>query len=356
MTSVTQKTAAAVYSFPVDPLLVIGYAGALAVGLTLGLLGGGGSILTIPLLVYVFRLPPVDATGYSMFIVGVAALAGAGGYFRRGWLNLRVALLFVAPSVLAVYLTRHYVMPALPESWMVSLPAGPRPALLVPLLAATGLAFWLMRRDPRRADAAHRALLLAVPAAVAVYVTRRYVIPLFPSEGFGAGPFSLSRDLAIMLLLAAVMLITGVAMLRGRDEHDVPAPSADGRAERLPAARLGAQGVVVGVLTGVLGAGGGFLITPALVLLAKLPIRTAVGTSLLIIGVNSLTGFAGDLHRAAPAWPMLLALTGLALAGVAGGAALSARVPAALLRRGLGALLAVMAAVIVVAETLQGRG
>lgn len=339
-----------------DPASFIGYAGALAVGLTLGLLGGGGSILTIPLLVYVFRLPPVDATGYSMFIVGVAALAGAFGYFRRGWLNVRVALLFVAPSVLAVYLTRHYVMPTLPESWAVVLPTGPRLALLVPLVAVTGLAFWLVRREHWRLAAVHRALLLAVPAAVAVYVTRRYLIPLFPVDGVGAGPLSVSRDLAIMLLLAAVMLATGIAMLRGRDEHDIPAPSADGRAERLPAARLGLQGIIVGVLTGVLGAGGGFLITPALVLLAKLPIRTAVGTSLLIISVNSLTGFVGDLHRATPAWPMLLALTGLALAGVAGGAALSARVPAQQLRRGLGGLLTIMALVIVAAETLTGRG
>jgi len=337
--------------------MLAGCLGALVVGAVLGVLGGGGSILTIPLLVYVLRLPPVEATGYSMFIVGFAALAGAFGYFKRGWLNVRVALLFVAPSVLAVYLTRHYVMPALPERLAVGLPAlstGPTAPLLVPLVAATGLAFWLARRERWRLAATHRALVLAVPAAVAVYVTRRYAVPLFPIEGLGAGPLMITRDLAIMLLLALVMLATGIAMLRGRDDTTVRGVAADG-ASRLPLVRLGVQGVAVGVLTGALGAGGGFLITPALVLLAKLPIRTAVGTSLLIVSINSLTGFVGDLHRAAPDWNLLFVLTALALAGVAGGAAVSARLPAALLRRGLGGLLAGMSVVIVIAEIMMRR-
>jgi uncharacterized protein len=339
--------------------MLAGYIGALIVGAVLGVLGGGGSILTIPLLVYVLRLPPVDATGYSMFIVGVAALAGAFGYFKRGWLNVRVALLFVAPSVLAVYLTRHYVMPALPERMTLGLPAlssGPSAALLVPLIAITAFAFWLVRRDHWRLAATHRALMLAVPAAVAVYVTRRYALPLFPVDGMNAGPLMISRDLAIMLLLAVVMLATGLAMLRGRDESTVEHGSGSGALPlRLPLLRLGIQGVAVGVLTGALGAGGGFLITPALVLLAKLPIRTAVGTSLLIVSINSLTGFVGDLHRATPAWPLLLTLAGLALIGVAGGATFSARLPAAHLRRGLGWLLTGMSAVVIIAEILTRR-
>lgn len=339
--------------------MLAGYIGALVVGAVLGVLGGGGSILTIPLLVYVLRLPPVDATGYSMFIVGFAALAGAFGYFKRGWLNVRVALLFVAPSVLAVYLTRHYVMPALPEHLSVGFPtlsAGPSAALLIPLLAITAFAFWLARHDRWRLAATHRALVLAVPAAVAVYLTRRYALPLFPVEGVATGPLQVSRDLAIMLLLAAVMLATGLAMLRGRDESTVDDAYGNGRATaRLPLVRLGIQGVSVGVLTGALGAGGGFLITPALVLLAKLPIRTAVGTSLLIVSINSLTGFVGDLHRAAPDWSLLLSLAGLALVGVAGGAAFSARLPAALLRRGLGWLLTGMSVVVLVAEILTRR-
>jgi uncharacterized membrane protein YfcA len=339
-----------------DVMMIAGLAGALTMGILLGVLGGGGSILTIPLLVYVLGLTPVEATGYSMFIVGTAALAGAFGYYRRGWLNLRVALLFVAPSVLAVYLTRHYVMPALPERFsfgVADFSRGPDFAVFALLLAATIVAFLWMRCDRWRLRETHRALVLAVPAAVAVYVTRRYALPLFPENGLGAGHLSISRDLATMLLLAVVMLATGIAMLRGRDDvtvDDVPDTSG---AARLPLLRLGLQGGTVGVLTGALGAGGGFLITPALVLLAKLPLRIAVGTSLLIVGINSLTGFAGDLHRATPDWPLLLTLTGLALGGVILGATVSTRLPAALLRRGLGWLLTVMAFLILAAELMR---
>lgn len=336
--------------------MLAGLAGALVVGVVLGVLGGGGSILTIPLLVYVLGFKPVEATGYSMFIVGTAALVGASGYHRRGWLNLRVALLFVAPSVLAVYLTRHYVMPALPERFSLGLEGFTRGAgftALAMLLIATAFSFWWTRRERRRLSATYRALVLAVPAAVAVYVTRRYALPLFPADGLGTGALSISRDLATMLLLVVVMLATGIAMLRGRDDvtvNDVPRTAGP---IRLPLLRLGLQGIAVGMLTGVLGAGGGFLITPALVLLAKLPLRIAVGTSLLIVALNSLTGFVGDLHHGAHDWPLLITLTGLALGGVVLGAAVSARLPAALLRRGLGWLLTIMAVVIFVAELVR---
>ncbi len=332
--------------------MLIGHAGALVVGVVLGILGGGGSILTIPLLVYVLGLPPVDATGYSMFIIGTAAFAGTFGYYRRGWLNVRVALMFIMPSVLAVYLTRHYVLPTLPERFSVDLPAmSPSVVmlLLIPLVAATALVIRSARRAQWRMAPTHRALILAMPAAVTVYVMRRYALPLFPAEGLGSGPVSVSRDLAIMLLLSAVMLATGVAMLRGRDEGTVEGvlPAA---APRLPLLKLGLQGVAVGVLTGALGAGGGFLITPALAMLAKLPIRVAVGTSLLIVSVNSLTGFVGDLHRATLDWPLLATLSACALVGVTVGAAVSARLPAAVLRRGLGWVLTVMALVILAVE------
>lgn len=349
-----------------DIMILISSAGALVVGVVLGVLGGGGSILTIPLLVYVLGLPPVDATGYSMFIIGIAAFAGTFGYYRRGWLNIRIALMFIVPSVLAVYLTRHYVMPAFPERFSIDVPDvsyGLGTGLLVLLGIATVFVFRLARpsrkvtgktgtrQETEKAGgmaAMHRALILAIPAAVTVYVMRRYALPLFPVDGLGTGPVSVSRDLAIMLLLAAVMLATGVAMLRGRDDSTVSGAVPD--ASRLPLLRLGIQGVVVGILTGTLGAGGGFLITPALVLLAKLPIRVAVGTSLLIVSINSLTGFAGDLHRAAFDWVLLGTLSACALVGVSVGATVSARLPAALLRRGLGWLLTVMAVVILVIE------
>lgn len=337
-----------------DPLLLVGYAGAVAVGAVLGVLGGGGSILTIPLLVYLFRLPPLEATGYSLFIVGVASLAGVAGSIRRGWLNYRVALAFVAPSLLAVYLTRHYLLPALPTTLRIG--GGPHAAWIFVLTAGTALAFWLLRNARWKRPAVHRALMLAVPAAIAVYIMRGLVLPALPEDGFSLGGLVVSRDLALMLLLAIVMLVTGVAMLRGRSGRDPVAPDgatgdATSPARRFAGLILGAQGLAVGSLTGIVGAGGGFLITPALILLARLPVRHAVGTSLLIIAINSLAGFLGDLHRAAPDWRLLLTLAGLALAGVAAGSAVSERIPAVHLRRGLGALLVIMALVIVVAES-----
>jgi uncharacterized membrane protein YfcA len=213
-----------------------------------------------------------------------------------------------------------------------------------------------LRNARWKRPAVHRALMLAVPAAIAVYIMRGLVLPALPEDGFSLGGLVVSRDLALMLLLAIVMLVTGVAMLRGRSGRDPVAPDGATGDVTSPARRfagliLGAQGLAVGSLTGIVGAGGGFLITPALILLARLPVRHAVGTSLLIIAINSLAGFLGDLHRAAPDWRLLLTLTGLALAGVAAGSAVSERIPAAHLRRGLGALLVIMALVIVVAES-----
>jgi uncharacterized membrane protein YfcA len=330
-----------------------GFAGALVVGVVLGVLGGGGSILTIPLLVYLFRLPPVVATGYSMFIVGIASLAGVAGSFRRGWLNTRVAMAFVAPSLLAVYLTRHYVLPAVPQTFRIE--GGPRAAALIALIFATLLAFWLVRHARWKRPAIHRALILAVPAAIAVYVMRRVVLPAFPADGFVFGSTTVSRDLALMLLLAIVMLVTGVAMLRGGARCE-PAPESaqpSSTVESLPtfaALILGLQGFAVGALTGLIGAGGGFLITPSLILLARLPVRHAVGTSLLIIAINSLTGFLGDLHRATPDWNLLVPLAGLSLAGATVGTALAARVPATQLRRALGILLTFMSLCILFTE------
>ncbi len=327
-----------------DPLVLAGYVSALAVGACLGLLGGGGSILTIPVLVYLFGIAPLQATGYSLFLVGVVALAGTIGYSRKGWLDMRVAAVFVAPSVLAVYLTRHYLLPWLPETLAVSLEAGARPLLLLLLIAATVGAFlWIRAGRPVHPDF-RRALLLAIPAVVAVYAMRRLVVPSLPEELFGIAGFALARDQAIMLLLAIVMLITGALMLRRRNEvatdADVP----------LQPLMLTLQGVLVGGLTGIIGAGGGFLITPALIAFARLPVKVAVGTSLLIISVNSLAGFAGDLGHAEIRWGFLLGITGLALAGLLAGMRLAARIPGHALRKALGVLLVGLAVAIFALE------
>lgn len=332
-----------------DPLLLAGYAGALAVGLCLGLLGGGGSILTIPVLVYLFGIAPLQATGYSLFLVGVVAFAGTIGYTRKGWLDARAAAVFVAPSVLAVYLTRHYLLPRFPETLAVSIEAGARPLFVILLVAATVAAFLWIRAGRTVHPDFRRALLLAVPAVVAVYAMRRLIVPSLPEELVGPAGLALARDQAVMFLLAAVMLITGTLMLRPRREvaTDAEVP--------LQPLMLTLQGVLVGGLTGIIGAGGGFLITPALIAFARLPVKVAVGTSLLIISVNSLAGFAGDLGHADIRWGFLLGITGLALAGVLSGMRLAARIPGESLRRALGLLLVGLAAIILALE-LTGTG
>jgi uncharacterized membrane protein YfcA len=347
-----------------DSWTLLSYLGAVTVGGVLGLLGGGGSILTIPLLVYGFRLPPVVATGYSLFIVGIAALAGSLGYMHRRWLSYRLAFLFVAPSALVVHVTRHYIVPALPETLSIQ-PRGPGGfAGLLLLGGASAAALWMARgRDPR-ISAARRALALAVPAVLAVTLMRGWLLPSLPERAVH-GTFVFSRDHAILWLLALVLLASGLGMLRG-PEADAHTPETDGpgglgrgttRAKPgFPVLKLGSLGVLVGILTGILGAGGGFLVTPALVMFARLPIRVAVGTSLLIISANSLAGFAGEIGHASPDWPFLLTLTGLTLAGVAAGSAFSARLPGHALRRALGLLLTGVAVLIVIAETAALRG
>jgi uncharacterized membrane protein YfcA len=331
------------------------YLGALAVGAVLGLLGGGGSILTIPLLVYGFHLPPVVATGYSLFIVGLAALAGTFGYMRRGWLSYRMAFLFVAPSALVVHVTRHYVLPALPDT--LSLPSSglQGAAGLLALGGITVLAFWWTRGKDSRYAAARRTLALLMPAVLAVTVVRGWLLPNIPTHTVH-GSLTFSRDHAIMWLLAVVLMASGLGMLRSPEAAAKGSGSESAPPAPFPILKLGALGICVGALTGILGAGGGFLVTPALVLLARLPIRVAVGTSLLIIAMNSLAGFAGELEHARPDWTLLLILTGLALSGVTLGSAFSARVPAFLLRRSLGWLLTGVSILIAVAEISTMRG
>ncbi|TNE30181.1 MAG: sulfite exporter TauE/SafE family protein [Alphaproteobacteria bacterium] len=212
---------------------ILGYIAAFIMGLTLGSLGGGGSILTVPILVYLMDVPPVTATGYSLLIVGAAAAFGALRYYRQGLVNVRAAVTFAVPSVVAVYLTRAFLMPAIPD----------------PLVSA---------------------------------------------------PVTLGKDMVIMVLFATLMVAAAVMMLRNSRKLTPP------KEAQHPVILLVIEGAVVGVVTGILGAGGGFLIVPALVLLIGMPMKEAVGASLLIIALKSLIGFIGDLQAGiALQFPML---------------------------------------------------
>ncbi|MDX9759399.1 MAG: sulfite exporter TauE/SafE family protein, partial [Bacteroidota bacterium] len=210
-----------------------GFIAALIIGMTLGLIGGGGSILTVPSMVYLSGIAPMPATAYSLFVVGLTALVGSVAYMRKGLVDYHTAFVFGAPSLVAVFLTRHSLMPALPLEF-----------------------------------------------------------------GMVAG-LTITRDLALMLLFAVLMIAASVSMIR---RGKVPISSVPPRSS-YPLVLL--EGSVVGVLTGLVGAGGGFLIIPALVVLARLPMNVAVGTSLLIIAVKSLIGFTGDLSRMDVNWAFL---------------------------------------------------
>lgn len=244
----------------------LGYLASLLVGVALGLVGGGGSILMVPILVYLFQVHPVRATGYSLFVVGVASLIGAWQYGRQGLLAVKQGLAFALPAFVGVLVARRFFLPALPD------------------------VIW---------ETAHG---------------------------------TLTKDMAIMVAFAVVMVLASRAMIRPPKQHD-KAPDASGGLS----VRFSLQGLGVGFVTGVLGAGGGFLVVPPLVLLGGLPMKTAVGTSLMIIAANSLWGFATDLMAGKTVqWPFLLGVTTMAGLGIFMGQRLAAKVPGEHLKKGFG--------------------
>lgn len=258
-----------------------GYILAVVIGGTLGLLGGGGSILTVPVLVYVVGIAPTAATAYSLFVVGLSALVGALGYLRRGQARVDIA-------------------------------AG-----------------------------------LGVPAVLAVYGTRRFLVPAIPNTLFTAGSVVVTRDVLIMVLFAVLMITASLSMIRGR--RGAQAHGGLDGVRFLAVVVL--EGLVVGVLTGLVGAGGGFLIVPVLVVLTGLPMKTAVGTSLLIIAGKSLLGFLGDVGSAmAITWSFLLPFAALTVAGIFVGMAASRRVDAQRLKPAFGWFVLVAGAAILLRE------
>ncbi|MCU0354717.1 MAG: sulfite exporter TauE/SafE family protein [Cytophagales bacterium] len=260
---------------------IIGYVGALLMGLSLGLIGGGGSILTVPILVYLFLLDGVTATSYSLFIVGVTSLFGSASHFRQGNVHVRAVLLFGLPSLVSVYLTRHFVVPLIPETLFV------------------------------------------------------------------IGDFTLTKSVFLLVLFAVVMLLASWSMIRLQ-----PASHAEASAALTvkPAALL-PEGLLVGCLTGLLGAGGGFLIVPALVMAARLGIKQAIGTSLVIISLNALVGFAGSLHwENRIDWPFLAVFSAVSLAGTLLGSWLSSRISGAKLKPAFGWFVLAMGVYILVRE------
>lgn len=245
---------------------------AVAIGVSLGLLGGGGSILTVPLLTYVAGLDAKEAIAASLFVVGVTSAVSVIAHARRGNVRWRMGLIF----------------------------------------GAAGMA-----------------------------------------GAFGGGLLGgLIPGTVLMIAFALMMLATAGAMLRGRKQQGAAEDPGE-RAPELPVVRIVVDGLVVGFVTGLVGAGGGFLVVPALALLAGLPMTAAVGTSLLVIALKSFAGFAGYLTSVSLDWGLVLGVTGAAIAGSVIGAKLTSKVPEAALRRGFGVFVLVMG-VIVLWQELPG--
>lgn len=252
---------------------LIGYFGAIIMGLSLGLIGGGGSILTVPILVYLFGLDPVLATAYSLFIVGLVSAIGGMGHMRMGNVKWDTAVIFGIPSIISVYITRAFLLPAIPDN------------------------------------------ILQISS------------------------FSLSKSAAMLLLFAILMLVAAVSMIRKKKESSTDKEFAQSTKYLI----IMAEGLVVGMITGLVGAGGGFLIIPALVLLAKLPMKQAVGTSLVIIAAKSLLGFMGDLQNDNNIdWNFLLIFSAISVAGIIMGSLLSKRISGEKLKPAFGYFVLVM--------------
>jgi uncharacterized membrane protein YfcA len=267
-------------------LPTFGYFAALFIGLSLGILGGGGSILTVPVLVYLMGVSPVLSTAYSLFVVGSTAVVGASGYFRKGLVSLKTAVVFLIPSLLAVFAVRKVLMPAIPP------------------------------------------------------------------ELFTLGSLVFTKDLLVLVAFAVLMVVAAASMIRSQQAEAV----LDDEMPQQPAFNYSlilGIGLVVGTLTGFVGAGGGFLIIPALVLGARLPMKLAVGTSLAIIALNSLIGFTGDLSAGTPiAWSFLLGFLAFALVGIVLGTYLARFIPGAKLKPAFGWFTLAMGTFILTKELL----
>jgi uncharacterized protein len=243
---------------------IAGYLAAVLIGVSLGLIGGGGSILTVPVFVYLLHVPPVLAATYSLFVVGTCSLVGSTRAYFKKLINFQVVLYFGLPSLLSVF------------------------------------------------------------------AVRRFLIPHIPDQLFTIGTLNVTQDVFLMVLFALLMLAAAISMIRSNSNQPVPANG------KKRAGGLVIQGFLIGVITGLLGAGGGFLIIPALVLISRLPMKIAVGSSLTIMAISSYFGFFTTLSHYNIHWMPLLSFTAIAVTGIFVGTALSDKIPGQALKKGFG--------------------
>jgi hypothetical protein len=255
----------------------LGYFASVLIGISLGLIGGGGSILTIPILVYLFQVNPKLATSYSLFIVGFTSAFGAFRHHKLGNIKLKSAILF------------------------------------------------------------------AVPSLVTLLFIRKIILPIIPENIFKINGFLLTKDIFIMAFFALLMIAASYSMIKKRKVAEITTET-----KPLKVIFIGA---LVGIITGFLGAGGGFLIIPALIFFTEISMKQAVGTSLLIIAFNSIFGFLGDLvNGIAIDYQFLFTVASFATLGIFIGTVLSKKIDGNKLKPAFGWFVLVMGIYIISKE------
>lgn len=261
---------------------LVGYISSLLIGFTLGLIGSGGSILTVPVLVYLFSVDALAASSYSLFIVGLTSAIGSIEYFRSGLVNIRMAIVFGAPSIITVFLTRAYILPAM------------------------------------------------------------------PNEIIAFGSFHITKSIFIMLLFALLMIAASYSMIKKEKEKK----EKTGIAPKFNFFLILLEGAAVGLVTGIVGAGGGFLIIPTLVLLSKLSMKEAVGTSLVIIAAKSLIGFWGEGSDTIIDWNLIATVSVIAIIGIFIGIYFSKKIDGNKLKPIFGWFVLILGVFIIIKETI----
>jgi uncharacterized membrane protein YfcA len=258
---------------------IAGYLASVLIGILLGLIGGGGSMLALPVLVYLFGVDPVLATADSLFIVGSTSLVAAVTKHKSQLVNFRMALIF------------------------------------------------------------------ALPAASTILLTRGFLLPSIPQQIFKTGTFCVTKPILLMTLFALLMVPAAVSMIYDRKKESGIKNETSGL--RINFVMIMLLGAIVGMVTGLVGAGGGFLIIPALTVFGKMPIKTAIGTSLLVIAINSLFGFLISVSQHQVNWTLLTLVTALAIMGSFAGHQLNNKLPGRMLKKSFGWFALLMAIYII---------
>ncbi|MFD1063974.1 sulfite exporter TauE/SafE family protein [Winogradskyella litorisediminis] len=261
---------------------VLGYICAIIAGVIMGLIGGGGSILTVPILVYLLGFNPIIATAYSLFVVGATSTVGAFQSLKRGLVDYKSAVIFAIPSIIGVYLTRRFLIPKLPE------------------------------------------VMISV------------------------GNFEVTSHIFIMLIFAVVILLASISMIFKKEILE----ETDSKNRSYNVFTVLLLGLATGVISGFVGAGGGFLNIPVLVFFIRLPMKTAIGTSLFIISIKSLIGFLGDIEHINIDWMFLLIFTAFSIVGILVGIYLSKFIDGKKLKKGFGYFTLIMGTYIILKELL----